>query len=61
MKPLVFFVGISNLPLASQNNLCHIIWTSKKYLKSIPNNNVTFHKVGDDFNYETNYINQKII
>jgi hypothetical protein len=33
-----FFMGISSLPLASQNNLCHIILDLKKYPKSISRN-----------------------
>jgi len=32
LKFYIFFIGISNLPLASQSNLCHIIWIFKKIL-----------------------------
>jgi hypothetical protein len=34
MKLLVFFMGISNLLLAFQSNLCYIIWTKKNTLKN---------------------------
>jgi hypothetical protein len=51
MKLLVFFMGISNLPLVSKKCVSYHL-DFKKYFKSIPNNNVTFQKVGDDFSYE---------
>jgi len=52
MKILIFFMGIFSLLLISQKNLCHIIWTWKKYPKNIPNNYVIFQLVGDGFYYE---------
>jgi hypothetical protein len=58
MKSLVFFMAISIFLIASQNNLCHHL-DFKKHPKNIPNNNVTFQRVEDDFNYEKKFINQK--
>jgi len=46
MKPLVFFMGIFNLLLASQNNLCHIILTSKNTPKVSPTIMSLFIKLG---------------
>jgi len=51
MKSLVFFMAISIFLIASQNNLCHHL-DFRKHPKNIPNNNVTFQRVEDDFNYE---------
>jgi hypothetical protein len=61
MKPLVFFMGISNLPLVSQKNVCHIIWISKSTLKVSPTIMSLFIKLEMILVMKKNSINQKII
>jgi hypothetical protein len=51
MKHLVFFMGISSLPLAFQSKLCHIIWTWKNTQKKTQQLHHSLG-VGDDFNFE---------
>jgi hypothetical protein len=59
MKLLVFFIGIFNLLLAFQSNLCHHLdW--KKYPKSIFKNYVIFQGLGMILVMKTNFINQNI-
>ncbi len=61
IKPLVFFMGISTLLLVSQNNLCHIIWTSKSTPKVSPTIMSFFRGVGMILVMKTNSSTQKII
>jgi len=57
MKPFVFFMSISSIPLDSQNDFYYIIWTSKNTPKVSSTIMLLFKRLGIILVMKTNSIN----